>query len=156
MTETERNPEDYHPSGARRCHAHNRAGERCGGVAVTGTTVCRMHGGTTQQVQRATRLRLLELLDPAVATLAREMTNSKARPIERVKAAAEILDRGGIPKQTAVSGEEARELLLSRILQMRDEAMAAEMRRAREIVAGEVVEEPPEDRFGDEDGQPNG
>lgn len=131
--------------GARRCRAHNRAGEQCGNPAMLGSTVCRMHGGAAPAARQAARLRLLELVDPAIATLAREMTNSKARPIERVKAAEAILDRAGHPKQVSVSEEDARELLVQRLVQMRDQAVADQVRRAREIVAGEVIE-PDEDR----------
>jgi len=32
------------PTPPRRCKAHNRRGDPCGAYAVTGWTVCRMHG----------------------------------------------------------------------------------------------------------------
>jgi hypothetical protein len=67
--------------------------------------VCRLHGGAAPQTQRAAKLRLLELVDPAIATLAKEMINPKARPIERVKAAEAVLDRAGYGKQVEVTEE---------------------------------------------------
>lgn len=123
--------------GARRCHARSRSGEQCGQAAMHGATVCKMHGGLTPAVQRKAKLRLLELVDPAIATLARELTNSKARPIERVRAAEAILDRAGYGKQMEVTGEEAREMLLQRMLQLRDQIRAEEA--ARDI-EGEVID----------------
>ncbi|MET7639350.1 HGGxSTG domain-containing protein [Streptomyces sp. NPDC005438] len=40
-----------------RCTASTRSGKRCRGMAVTGTTVCRMHGGSAPQVQAAAERR---------------------------------------------------------------------------------------------------
>lgn len=89
-------------------------------------------------VGRKAQLRLLELVDPAIATLAREMTNGKARPIERVKAAEAILSRAGFgDRNVTVYSDVARELLVQRILEIRDRALAEQQRD----VEGEVVDD---------------
>lgn len=140
--------DDYALNGAARCTAHNRAGDRCSNPAMLGTNVCRMHGGAAPATQRKARLRLLELVDPAIATLARELTNSQARPADRLRAAELILDRAGYPKQTQITGEDARELLIQRLIQLRDQrqeqqqraAEAAEAEQADRTVPGEVIE----------------
>ncbi|MBO0811250.1 MAG: hypothetical protein J2P23_04300 [Microlunatus sp.] len=125
-------------TGARRCRAHNRQGEQCSAPAVNGATVCRYHGGATPQVQRKARLRILELVDPAIATLAREMTNSKARPIERVKAAEAILNRAGLSdRNTAVDSDAAREMLRLRLIEIRDEALIEQRQIEGEVVDGD-------------------
>src|SRR3546814_19405165 len=70
----------------RRCTAKNRAGERCGKAPIKGGTVCVTHGGSAPQVRRKATLRLLELVDPAIGTLAREMVpadKSAERPRAR-------------------------------------------------------------------------
>lgn len=131
------------------CAAHSRSGARCGQPAVPGATVCRYHGGTAPQVRRAAQLRLLELVDPAVATLARELTNSRARPIERIKAAEKILEFAGMDKGAAIDGEVSRQFLVERLVQLRDELEAnlagpdpgePGPAAGRELIAGEVVD----------------
>lgn len=115
---------EVHPMPAvnpRQCTARARSGARCRQQAVRGTTVCRMHGGTAPQVQRKARLRLLELIDPAITTLAREMTTAKAS-VDRQRAANSILDRAGFGRQNTAETEVARALLIDRLLQLRGEA----------------------------------
>lgn len=119
----------------RPCHAHNRQGKPCREPAMPGAVVCYYHGGAAPAVRRKAQLRLLELVDPAIATLARELTNNKARPIERVRAAEAILDRAGYGKQLSVDSEAARDMLVQRLLQMRDQARAE-----AEQIEGEVID----------------
>jgi hypothetical protein len=53
--------------GRQQCHAHRRDGNRCSAPAIPGGTVCRVHGGSAPQVQRAARrVVLMERLAAAV------------------------------------------------------------------------------------------
>lgn len=71
--------------------------------AIKGGAVCRMHGGSAPQVREAARLRLLELVDPALATIARAVKQKRTGPVE-LKAAHDILDRTGLaaPKEEMI------------------------------------------------------
>jgi hypothetical protein len=53
-----------------RCHATARSGSPCRQPAVAGATVCRFHGGSAPQVQRAAARRLAEADAAAVLKLA--------------------------------------------------------------------------------------
>lgn len=106
------------PDPKQRCTAHTKSGGRCGAYAIKGGTVCRMHGGQAPQVRNKARLRLLELVDPAIATLAREMANAQ-RSSDRQRAANSILDRAGVARAGTPEGEVARALLIDRLMQLR-------------------------------------
>lgn len=127
-----------------RCSARRRDGERCTQPAMRGSTVCRMHGGAAPQVRRAAQFRLWELVNPAIAVLAREMTNPDARPAERIRAAEAVLDRAGLPRQIDVSPTDARDLakqwLLQQVAERFDgqaDAAAGVIMQAREIVSAD-------------------
>jgi len=106
------------------CHAHStRTGELCNAIAMKGQKVCSHHGGMTGHARRKAKLRLQELVDPAIATLAREMT-SAASSKDRMAAANSILDRAGWGRISQVEVGDARELLIQRLIDMRDEQMA--------------------------------
>jgi len=60
---------DWHP--ARQCTATNRAGERCRRQPIAGGAICTMHGGRAPQTVAAAKLRLLEVVEPAIARLLR-------------------------------------------------------------------------------------
>lgn len=104
------------------CRATSKAtGKPCGRTAEPGATVCRYHGGAAPQVKRKAALRLLELVDPAIATLAREMVNAD-KSSDRQRAANSILDRAGVPRVTTTpDGEAARDLLVERLRQIREQ-----------------------------------
>lgn len=85
---------------------------------MRGGTTCRSHGGAAPQVKAKARLRLLELVDPAIATLAREMVQADASG-DRQKAANSILDRAGYARMTRVEAVDAREVLIQRLLDLR-------------------------------------
>ncbi|MGF6823289.1 glutamine synthetase adenylyltransferase [Microbacterium sp. ZKA21] len=88
---------------ARQCTAKAKStGERCGNPVVPGATICRHHGGAAAQVQRRAGLRLMEVVDPAIATLVRVMVHSPNMS-EQMRAADSLLDRAGIGR----SGEAA-------------------------------------------------
>lgn len=115
------------PSVTRQCTAKNRRGEQCGQSAIKGGTVCRNHGGAAPQVRRKAALRLLELVDPAIAVLAREMVNAD-KSADRQRAANSVLDRAGVPRTaTVIDGESAKSLLVERINALRGEAELPEM-----------------------------
>jgi len=84
-------------------------------------TVCRTHGGASKQAQNKAKLRLAELVDPAIATLAREMATAETSA-DRQRAANSILDRAGWGRVSAIEGGDVRELLIARLLAMRDQA----------------------------------
>ena len=108
------------------CKATNRQGTRCRRVAVPGTVVCNMHGGNAPQVRRKASLRLLELIDPAIAVLAREMVQAD-KSQDRQRAANSILDRAGVSRRVDVGdAEAARDLLVQRLMQLRDQQRTIE------------------------------
>lgn len=112
---------DVLPNGARRCIATARwTGERrrCRRPATPGITVCSMHGAKAPQTQRAARLRMLELVDPAIAKLARVMATGDDQAA--LRAVENILDRAGFPRRAEIDVEASREVLLERILVLRE------------------------------------
>lgn len=102
------------------CTAKNRQGNRCARRPIPGGTVCRMHGGAAPQVRRRANLRLLELVDPAIATLAREMTAAD-KSADRQRAANSILDRSGLGRTSKVEVDDAKQLLFDRIMALRED-----------------------------------
>lgn len=102
----------------RQCTAHTKAGPRCKRSAIPGGQVCKMHGGGAPQVKRKAALRLLELIDPAVATLAREMTTAPLSA-DRQRAANSILDRAGVSRRDSPESELAKALLIERLLELK-------------------------------------
>lgn len=131
---------------AGKCRATARStGKRCTRPAIPGGTVCRYHGGAAPQVQKKAALRLLELVDPAVATLARVMASPTAKDADKIRAAENVLDRAGVPRRIETTDVEvAKALLIERLLALRDTIPAE---AAHQIVTGSVVEpDPIEDR----------
>lgn len=101
------------------CGKKTRSGKPCQKPPIKGGTVCRLHGGAAPQVKRAAKLRLLELVDPAIATVARIMATSDKEEL-RLKAAESILDRGGLPKGAQVTVDDARSALIAKLIDYRD------------------------------------
>lgn len=109
------------PNGQRLCGARRTNGEPCNAPAMTGQRVCRMHGGSSPQAKRKAALRLVELIDPAIATLAREMVQADTSS-DRQRAANSILDRAGVPRVTKeISEDTSREVLLTRLREIRQQ-----------------------------------
>lgn len=107
-----------------RCTAKSKTtGEQCRNPAMLGAPTCRFHGSAAPQVQRKARLRLMELVSPAIATLAREMAQAD-KPSDRLRAAENVLDRAGHPRKSEVTTEDATELLYERLMEMREELLA--------------------------------
>lgn len=116
--------------------------ERCKQSAIAGGTVCRFHGGGAPSVKRKAALRLAQLVDPAIATLGREMVKAD-KSSDRQRAANSILDRAGITRGQSSELDVARALLLERLLEARSgprPAIAAPVADPLEIVA-EVVDD---------------
>lgn len=110
------------PTPRRQCTATAKTGERCQKPPINGATVCIKHGGGAPQVRRKASLRLLELIDPAIATLAREMATAE-KSADKQRAANSILDRAGMPRRTEImDGAAATDLLVERIKELRHEA----------------------------------
>lgn len=102
----------------RRCKARTRAGKQCGNAPIEGGTVCRMHGGAAPQVKKRAAMRLLELIDPAITTLAREMATA-TRSSDRQRAANSILDRAGVVRREAPAKEDVYDLVAERLRALR-------------------------------------
>src|SRR3546814_12403525 len=102
---------DAPTQGRRQCTAKSTTtGERCTKAPIRGGTVCATHGGSAPQVRKKAALRLLELVDPAIAVLAREMVNAD-KSADRQRAANTVLDRAGVPPTaTVVDGKSAQRL----------------------------------------------
>lgn len=113
---------------AQRCTAKSKqAGRQCGNKAIPGGTVCRIHGGAAKQVQRKARLRLAQMVDPALTILARELVNPNSRPADRLRAVENVLDRAGFPRGQEIRGaDDARELLTARLIAWRDSLIEGE------------------------------
>lgn len=80
-----------------------------------------MHGGSSPQARNKAKLRLAELVDPAIATLAREMASAD-KSSDRQRAANSILDRSGFGRSRKIEGADARELLTQKLLEMQAES----------------------------------
>lgn len=131
---------------AARCSARSKqSGMQCKNYAIAGGTVCRFHGGAIPSVRRKARLRLAELVEPAISTLAREMVKAE-KSADRQRAANSILDRGGVPRTSHIRGqmslEESKALLVERILEVRSRPRAELAAPAPlEVLDAEVVDD---------------
>lgn len=106
----------------RQCTAKSsQSGKRCRKSAIQGGTVCATHGGRAPQVKDRARLRLAALVDPAITTLAREMTGAQASN-DRQRAANSILDRAGMSRGVPPEVELARALLIDRLVTLQQSA----------------------------------
>lgn len=103
------------PNGKPRCRgrAKSRGGAQCEWATVPGATVCRFHGGSAPHVKEAAAIRLLDLVNPAIGTLARAMVQAPLYS-DQIKAANSLLDRAGVVRQSDVSVEAARALMVKK------------------------------------------
>ncbi|MGO4360804.1 HGGxSTG domain-containing protein [Terrabacter sp. RAF57] len=123
----------------RLCHATSkRTGEPCNAPAMHGMDVCRIHGGSAPQARRSARQRLLDLVDPAIATLAREMEQAESSS-DRQRAANSILDRAGYARLPKIDEDEARDILVQRLIELRD-ARVSRATRGANVIEGAVTE----------------
>lgn len=98
-----------------------RSRETCNSPAMHGQRVCRMHGGSIPAAKNKARLRLAELVDPAITLLAREMNDGTNKSGEKQAAANSILDRAGWGRVQKIETADAKEQLIERLLQMQAE-----------------------------------
>lgn len=108
----------YDGQNRRLCTAHTSSGEQCRAPAMNGQRVCRIHGGSTPQARASAKLRILAQVDPALEKLAYEMEHAE-KSADRIRAADSILDRAGYGRQAKVSYDDAKELLLERVWQLK-------------------------------------
>lgn len=138
----ERDGERYDKQNRRLCKAHRSDGKLCQSPAMLGSRVCRMHGGAAPQARRKARLRLAELVDPAIATLAREMVKAE-RSADRQRAANSVLDRAGFSRAQKVQLDDAKAVLRERLRDIRgdqeDGGKAAE--EAYDFEGNELVDD---------------
>lgn len=98
-----------------------RSGKPCNGQAISGGTVCRMHGGAAPQVKNAADKRLRELEFPAIERIAR-LIQQDDFPSVAYQASKDVLDRirgratehidAKVTNLTNLSDEELREKAL--------------------------------------------
>lgn len=81
---------------------------------MSGQKVCRLHGGSTKNARNAARLRIMELVDPAITTLAKEMVNA-SESADKQRAANSILDRAGLSRRTELTVDDARDMLIQKL-----------------------------------------
>lgn len=100
-----------------KCRAHNRAGNPCGRYPIPGGTVCVMHGGASPRTAQKAKMRLLELIDPAIGVLAAEMEKADSSA-DRQRAANSILDRAGMNRGAGTDGDVLRAMILDRLVEL--------------------------------------
>ena len=106
----------------RQCTATSKSTqERCQRRVQLGYTVCYFHGARSRGAQEKAKLRLLSLVDPALATVATIMATSDSDAL-RLRAAENVLDRGGFPRGVSITGDDAKTLLAERLIAYRDKA----------------------------------
>jgi hypothetical protein len=88
-----------------RCTAHRRNGDQCRNSAIKGATVCRVHGGSAPQVQRAAAVRLLMAADSVAGELVRIALSKKAADGVKVQAILGVLDRAGLSARQEITIE---------------------------------------------------
>jgi hypothetical protein len=128
-----------------------RTGLRCPNWSLRGATVCLQHGGHlpnvrqhAQDVVEAARLRILGLADLAIDTL-EELIDPSVGAAIRLKAATELLDRGGIKGAPDLTVEVEHKISASEEINKRLATIANRLAPPKEPEdLGEVVDEPSE------------
>ena len=91
---------------SRRCVAHKKTGERCRLASIPGGRVCKKHGGAAPHVKAAAQARLEMATDKAAQDLidmAHDYGLDWKRPDVRLAALKDVLDRGGIGKDSTIN-----------------------------------------------------
>lgn len=135
------------PNRPMKCTAQRTGGRGpCEAYAAWGQRVCNAHGARAPQNKEAARRRLEELAPTAAEFLGRLIEDEDAPMNARVRAAAEILGRGGVPQRTEAALEVAPMEAIER--PDLDAAIEATMRSRGmlpaaddEVVDGEIVED---------------
>lgn len=126
------------------CQAMRHNGLHCKAQAISGATVCRVHGGSAPQVRRKAAERLAALVDPAIGVLQEAMKRKDGKGKDRlpdslaIAAARDVLDRCG--HKSADKMEISGDLSIAEVLrQRRTERLAAEGSQPQ-IEAAPVIE----------------
>lgn len=86
-----------------RCHAHSsQTKDPCRRWPVVGGGVCLSHGGSHAEARKAFATRLLALGDPAIAGLAKVLTDKNATNADLVNAFKAWADRSGLGTSSRV------------------------------------------------------
>lgn len=130
--------EDLTFDGVLRCRAKStRSGERCRRAATPGTWVCATHGSSSPAVRQKAQLRLLELVNPATAKLARILASTNDDRVA-LKAVEMIYDRTGLHAKVEVDDSASRQMLVERLIKLRDQK--AEAARAHDdVIDADIV-----------------
>lgn len=123
------------------CNAFSKSAQGlCTKPVMLGMRVCRTHGGAAPKSKRAARLRLTELVDPAISRLADEMDNAKNSK-DRIAAANSLLDRAGFGRisTTKFEGSNARALLVDRL-----KALQSSTHTVQQVDDSKALESPSE------------
>lgn len=91
---------------APKCHAHRTDGQPCGAYAIYGGTVCSAHGGRAKHVQAKARLRLEEIVMPAIAELRRLVAAADSDSV-KLGAIKDVLDRTGYKLPERIEADNA-------------------------------------------------
>lgn len=119
--------------GSPRCNAWSKQRHhRCERARTPGTTVCHSHGSAHPNVRARANLRLLELIDPSLARLAKVV--KKGNDADAIRAANSLLDRAGVVRRTDVDPAAATALLVERLREIAEQ-------RAHPVVPGSVVDD---------------
>ncbi|SDE23039.1 hypothetical protein SAMN04488581_3625 [Mycolicibacterium neoaurum] len=88
-----------------RCKAHRKNGDRCKQPAISGATVCRVHGGAARHVKAAARARLENAADLMAKELLGIAIDPDVTPAVKLAAIKDALDRSGLkaPSEVVVS-----------------------------------------------------
>lgn len=115
--------------------------QRCTRMAVVGSHVCALHGGSSPLAKALAKKRLMMLIEPAFEMLMRAMESNDMK--SGVRAAEIILDRAGFGPQSTLRIEDERDNLANLStdeLQQRAERLAE---RARALALQKKEAEPP-------------
>ena len=118
--------------------------QQCRQSAIMGLSVCRFHGGSTKAAMAAARLRLLDMIDPALGRLAKIIQKSK-NDQAAVVAAKHVLDLNGFKAADKIDIHIAYDA--QKLSQLTDEELNVFVNMAKKLVAeprlieGEVIRE---------------
>lgn len=118
--------------GVLRCRAtSSQSGQRCRRAATPGTWVCATHGASSPAVRQKAQMRLLELVQPATAKLARVLATTTDDRVA-LKAVEMIYDRTGLHAKVEVDDAASRQLLVDRLIRLREQQTRADVSSARD------------------------
>ncbi|MCV7396021.1 HGGxSTG domain-containing protein [Mycobacterium paraseoulense] len=122
----------YGPVPERRCKAHKKTGEQCKNAAITGSTVCRFHGGAAKHVKMAARARLENAADRMAKHLLGLATDAQSENVQ-LAATNSALDRAGLKAPETVVLSAGQQSGFEEIFDDIATGTRAESRRARGI-----------------------